>query len=203
MKNSASVWNLYAPVYDLFMRQNRRAYEIMYRRIRRQIRGLDVLELACGTGLISRHTASAAKSYLATDFAEGMLAKAQQGRNPANLRFQREDAAALTLPDHSFDAVIISNALHIVPDPAAVLAESARVLRKGGLLIAPNFTHDTSDIGAQLMSRLLTAAGIAFESKWNAADYAQFLRAHGFCVRVCKTLKAAIPLTYTESRRMP
>ena len=43
--------------------------------------------------------------------------------------------------DGSFDAVIISNALHIIPDPEKTLSEIDRVLRPGGVLIAPNFVE--------------------------------------------------------------
>ena len=41
----------------------------------------------------------------------------------------------------SFDVVIVSNALHIVPQPEKALAEIHRVLKDDGVLIAPTFTH--------------------------------------------------------------
>lgn len=41
--------------------------------------------------------------------------------------------------DASFDAVIIVNALHLLPEPEFALREIARVLRPDGILIAPNF----------------------------------------------------------------
>ncbi|MCR5024844.1 MAG: class I SAM-dependent methyltransferase [Lachnospiraceae bacterium] len=43
--------------------------------------------------------------------------------------------------DASFDAVIISNALHIIPDPEKALSEINRVPKKDGILIAPNFIN--------------------------------------------------------------
>lgn len=56
-----------------------------------------------------------------------------------NVRFWVEDATALSFEDNSFDdAVIISNALHIMPDPVKVLAEMRRVLKANGLLICPH-----------------------------------------------------------------
>ena len=45
-----------------------------------------------------------------------MLAEARKGEHPANLTFQQADATALPFEDDSFDAVIISNALHIIPN---------------------------------------------------------------------------------------
>ena len=68
MKSETAVWDFYAPVYNIFMRSNRKAYEQMYEKIRKVIAGKNVLEIAAGTGLISKNTASSAKSYIATDF---------------------------------------------------------------------------------------------------------------------------------------
>ena len=84
MSDGKRVWNLYAPVYDLFMWQNRKAYAQMYEKIRTVIKGKRVLELCTGTGLIAKHVASEAKEMIASDFAEKMLRQAAKGtfRNP-------------------------------------------------------------------------------------------------------------------------
>ena len=47
----------------------------------------------------------------------------------------------LSYADRSFDVVIVSNALHIVPQSEKALAEIRRVLKDDGVLIAPTFTH--------------------------------------------------------------
>lgn len=75
----------------------------------------------------------------AVDLADSMLALANkkvglmglQGR----IALQRMDVKALDLPDGSFDAVFSNTILHHIPDPGAMLAEAARVLRPGGLLL--------------------------------------------------------------------
>ena len=91
-KKAESIWNLYAPVYNLFMGMDRAMYEEMYRRIRLAIRGRRTLELCTGTGLIAKHVADAASEMVATDFAEKMLAEARKGERPANLTFRQADA---------------------------------------------------------------------------------------------------------------
>jgi ubiquinone/menaquinone biosynthesis C-methylase UbiE len=48
------------------------------------------------------------------------------------------DATALPYADDSFDAVLIANALHVMPEPEKALREIDRALRLGGILIAPN-----------------------------------------------------------------
>ena len=199
--NNAKIWNFYAPVYNIFMAQNRCAYEKIYRRIRKIIYGREVLELAAGTGLISRHTAETASSYLATDFSEKMLEQAKKGKIPENLRFLKVDASDLPFENDMFDVVIISNALHIIPQPEKVLSEVRRVMRPEGILIAPNFIHKSPGLMTKFTSKILTASGIAFESKWNRWEYRQFLEDNGFSVRTDALLKASMPLMYTESLR--
>ena len=201
MKDKTKVWNIYAPVYNLFMRRNRAAYEKMYERIRAAVRDKKVLELCTGTGLIAKNTAFYASEYIATDFAENMLKEAKKGPLPDNLAFARVDATDIPFADGEFDAVIISNALHIIPDPEKALAEAGRVLKPGGLLIAPNFIHISESFSAGVTAKLLSAAGIAFEAKWDEDAYADFLSRNGWEVRRREVFEAAIPLMYTECVR--
>jgi len=58
--------------------------------------GRDVLEIACGTGLWTAWIAPVATSILATDYTEVALDAARRKTFPANVRFQRENAYALT-----------------------------------------------------------------------------------------------------------
>ena len=131
------IWDLYAPVYKRAMKADQHIYDFMYERIPGMIRNREVLEIATGPGLLAKHVAPAAKHMTATDYSTGMIAEAKKGECPANLTFEVADAMHLPYDNDSFDAVLIANALHIVPDPQQVLHEIDRVLRPGGLLIAP------------------------------------------------------------------
>ena len=110
-------------------------------------RDREVLEIATGPGVIAKQVAAEAKSMIATDFSEKMLAVAHRGEVPDNLKFEQADACKLQYADDSFDVVIIANALHIIPEPERALAEIRRVLRKDGILIARTallpFLHET------------------------------------------------------------
>ena len=70
-----------------------------------------------------------------------MIAEAKRDTHSAKLHFSVQDMFRLPYAEESFDVVIVSNALHIVPQPEKALAEIRRVLKDGGVLIAPTFTH--------------------------------------------------------------
>ena len=194
-------WDLYAPIYERAMRADRNIYTFMYDRIPEVIRDRDVLEIATGPGLLAKHVAPAAKTMLATDYSEGMIAQAEKGDCPANLRFEVADATALPYADDSFDAVLIANALHIIPEPEKALSEIDRVLRPGGVLVAPNFVEHKGTFLSRIWSGILVLAGVRFEHQWTGSEYLAWLEARGWRVTFSREMAARITLMYAECER--
>lgn len=141
MTERKDFWDRNAGLYDRFIRKDKAAYENMYELIRPVVKDRTVLELAAGTGLIAKNIVSAAKHIEATDASAEMIAEANRDNCSAKLRFSVQDMFRLPYADKSFDVAIVSNALHIVPNPEKALAEIRRVLKDDGVLIAPTFTH--------------------------------------------------------------
>jgi len=195
------IWDLYAPIYKQAMKADQKIYTFMSERIPQKIKEMEVLEIATGPGLLARHVAPAAKRMVATDYSDGMIAEAKKGECPANLTFEVADAMNLLYADNSFDAVLIANALHIVPDPVKALNEIERVLRPGGLLIAPTFVEHKGTLGSRIWSGILKIAGIRFEHQWSAQEYLKFLEDNGWTVEFSKAMEARIAMMYTECRK--
>ena len=201
MKERKTFWDKNAGRYDRFMRKDRAAYDEMYELIRPLVRHKTVLEIATGTGLIAKHIVNAAAHIEATDASAEMIAEAKRDNRSAKLHFSVQDMFRLPYADKSFDVVIVSNALHIVPQPEKALAEIRRVLKDDGVLIGPTFTHAENSIFGKVRAFFMKLAGFPLHSRWTGEEYLRFLRQNGWTVRKSVVLKASFPLTYAECEK--
>jgi ubiquinone/menaquinone biosynthesis C-methylase UbiE len=132
-------WDKAAPLYEqLWQRQLAPAQHRMLE-LAALAPGERVLDVACGTGLVTFPAADAVGpggTVLATDLSEAMVAAlaAEADRRGAGdrVRARRMDAEHLDVPDASFDAVLCGLGLMYVPDPLQAVREFRRVLRPGG-----------------------------------------------------------------------
>ena len=198
MKERKTFWDRNAGRYDRFMRKDGAAYDEMYELIRPLVRHKTVLELATGTGLIAKHIVNAAAHIEATDASPEMIAEAKRDNRSAKLHFSVQDMFCLPYANQSFNVVIVSNALHIVPQPEKALQEIKRVLKDNGVLIAPTFTHAGNSFSGKVKAFFMKLAGFPLRSKWTSEEYLRFLQQNGWTVRKSAVLKASFPLTYAE-----
>ena len=97
-----------------------------------------VLEVAAGTGVVTRHMASLLADgtrIVATDLNPAMLERAQAVGVPRPVTWQPADALQLPFADAEFDAVVCQFGAMFFPDRAAGFAEARRVLAPGGCLL--------------------------------------------------------------------
>lgn len=97
-----------------------------------------VLEIAAGTGVVTRHLAAqlpAQAAITATDLNQAMLDHAMHVGTQRPVAWQQADAMHLPFADASFDAVVCQFGAMFFPDKAAAFAEARRVLRTGGSLL--------------------------------------------------------------------
>ena len=131
-----------------------------------------------------------------------MIAEAKRDNRSAKLHFSVQDMFRLPYADKSFDVVIVSNALHIVPQPEKALQEIKRALKDDGVLIAPTFTHAENSIFGKVRAFFMKLAGFPLHSRWTSEEYLRFLRQNGWTVRKRAVLNASFPLTYAECVKM-
>jgi ubiquinone/menaquinone biosynthesis C-methylase UbiE len=103
--------------------------------------GERVLDVACGTGLVTFAAAAAVGpegTVVGADISDAMIAQANTRAAGLrhDLRFERMDAEELTLPDATFDVAMCALGLMYVPDVAKAIAEMTRVIVPGGRIVA-------------------------------------------------------------------
>lgn len=98
----------------------------------------DVLELAAGTGVVTRRLAlelPAVAAITATDLNQSMLDVAASVGTRRGVNFRQADALQLPFRDATFDAVVCQFGVMFFPDKPRAFAEARRVLRPGGVFL--------------------------------------------------------------------
>jgi len=130
-----------------------------------------VLEIGCGTGVVSRALAKRDGfdgTLSGSDFSEALIAAAQNLASAEGIGeridFRVGDSHDLDDPDESFDLVIAHTLISHVSDPQQVMAEAARVLRPGGTLAifdgdyaSLSYGAGEAGLNAELVSSILDA----------------------------------------------
>lgn len=185
-QSNRSFWERFAFLYSPFMRRNRKQYIATYGRCQKYLKGLSVLEIACGTGQYTSLLAGDAARIEATDFSAKMVERARKKVRAENVNFAVRDGTDLPYADGSFDGVFIANALHIMPDPARALSEISRVLKAGGMLFAPTFVYDGVRDGRKM--RIAEKFGFRTFHKWKSDGFSSFVSSTGFEISECEVV---------------
>lgn len=119
----------------------------------------DVIDLCCGTGEQLRMLSESDMHLTGVDFSQAMLNRARN-TSPSSIHYLEADAAHVKLAQSSYDAVIISFALHEknALQHTAIYHEACRLLRPGGHIIIADYVIPPSGFLPFLLGRILIQA---------------------------------------------
>jgi len=130
------------------------------------LRGKEVLDLGCGTGILSALVLERGAAKLTCgDVSEYMLGQCHKkivakGYSAEKVDFRQLDAESLPYPDHSFDVVVSGMLLGLVPNQQMLVKEMARVIRPRGMLAfsthGPDCWWETSDAAFRAIPKRYT-----------------------------------------------
>jgi SAM-dependent methyltransferase len=96
--------------------------------------GSRVLDVACGTGVLTKAFAETGAHVIGIDASEGYLEGARRGRSHPNISYEHGDMRRMRFGDGQFDASVSTLALDVLPEIEQVVAEMKRVTRPGGVV---------------------------------------------------------------------
>jgi len=135
---------------------------------------LTVGDLGCGTGQVSELIAPHVAKVVAVDGSSDMVQAAKKRlKGLHQVEVRRGDMEALPIDDGTLDVAVVALVLHHVPEPARAIAETSRVLKRGGrVLIVDMQPHDRVEYQQNMghvwlgfadktMKKMLEGAGFA------------------------------------------
>ena len=200
----AIFWDSAAKRYDRQTKRLAAMYDEMVRRILQELApGDNVLDVGTGTGEIPLRICHAVSRLEAVDASREMIAVARDNaklRGARNVTFSVHNSYNLPFRDGTFDAVIVSNLLHIVEHPADVLAEARRVLKAAGRLIAPTYVGRES-VRARIFSWVLKRTGHPVYTRFTSRSLRALIERSGFDVADQALLKNILPVSFIVARK--
>ena len=197
-------WDSVAGVYDIFVNVVNRKTHVALREIVANLiqPSDDVLECACGTGLLTEVIAQKCAHVTATDFAPKMLARAKKNCAAfGNIAFEQADITSLGYPDNSFDAVVAGNVIHLLDDPVKALRELERVCRPGGRLIVPTYMNRDQAGKTSGFASAVGKAGANFKRQFTVEGYRQFFLDAGYRDVTVQLAEGRIPCAVAVMRK--
>ncbi len=194
-------WERTAARYDRSMLLLGGPLQPMVRLVAEEVSGLArVLEVAAGTGLVTRALAPVVGSLVATDYARAMVDRlAERVRQDGldNVTVRRLDLLELD-GDDRYDAVVAANVLHLLPDLDAALAAMVGALAPGGRLVVPTYCHDETAV-SRLTSRALGLVGFPGQRRLTLERLAGLLEGRGMEVRRAALLPGLLPIGFVSA----
>lgn len=174
------IWDKLSPFYDFFETvYNGKCYKRIAEKIKAYVTEDDnVLECACGTGLLTLPMAQTCKKLIATDVSVGMLRQAKKKvAKYSNTKVGKASILELPFKEGEFDVVVAANVIHLLDEPEKAISELKRVCKPTGRIILPVYINSEKK-NAVIAAKLLSVFGVKFKRQFSLASYREFIASH-------------------------
>jgi len=145
-----------SPGHEIFGDDERAAWHAVIERHLGSGMGRRALDVASGTGVISRLLCEKGFSVTGLDFSEPMIDRARQKAKDRELdaRYVIGDAEDTRLPDATFDVIMTRHLVWTLPDPKTAFADWYRVLKPGGKVLIVDTDTKPRDVKSRILRML-------------------------------------------------
>ena len=189
-------WDRVAFVYDIFANIiNKKVHKKLKEIVADEItKDDDVLECACGTGMLTKVVAPKSKSIIATDFSSKMLKRAKKKcKKFNNVEFMNANIMKLDFDDNSFDIVIAANVIHLLDDPIKAINELDRVCKENGKIVIPTYINKDDNGNTSGFAKRIGASGADFKRQFTYDSYIDFFNELGYKNVEYKMINGKVP----------
>ena len=135
-----------------------------------QLKGLDILDIGCGGGILSEALSQKGANVTAIDLADGPLevAKIRQKQSKLDIKYKKRSTAELVNEGHKYDVITCLEMLEHVPDPAEIVKDCADLTKSGGHLFFSTINRNLKSfvfaiLGAEYIFNILPQGTHEFE----------------------------------------
>lgn len=188
-------WDKVAPFYDIFANIiNKKTHKELKKQISELVKSDDdILECACGTGMLTLVMAEKCQSIVATDFSKKMLKKTQKKvKKYKNVTVSYADINKIEYLDKLFDKVVAANVIHLLENPIIAIKELNRVCKDDGYIIIPTYMNKNNKKGDSFIKNV-NKAGVSFKRQFSYESYQEFFKELGFVDAKYSNIEGKIP----------
>ena len=149
-----------------------------------ELRGLDILDIGCGGGILSEALSQKGANVTAIDLADGPLevAKIRQKESKLDIRYEKKSTSELVDEGNKFDVITCLEMLEHVPDPAEIVKDCADLTKNGGHLFFSTINRNLKSfvfaiLGAEYILNILPQGTHEFEKLIKPAELKNYVDA--------------------------
>jgi len=153
----------------------------------------DVLELACGPGIALGYLKTVARRVVGGDV-DGQLVEAASRHYGSRVEIHQIDAQDIPYDDHTFDVILLLEAIYYLPDVQKFISEAQRVLRRDGTIMICSANRERPDFNPSPYTHHYSSAAelqqLLLDNDFRVELYGAYpLATAGFKSRVLKTVR--------------